>query len=53
MGKSYSAAPPMTIDLNKTYTATLKTERGEIVCELYAKAAPKTADYLMVLQETE
>ncbi len=49
MRKTYPAAPPMTIDLNKSYTATLKTGRGEIVCELFAKAAPKTVNNFVFL----
>lgn len=29
-----------TIDVNKEYKATIKTEKGDIVCELFAKEAP-------------
>ena len=42
MSKQYSNPPAMAIDPNKKYTATLTTSRGEIVCELFAKEAPKT-----------
>lgn len=38
--RGYTACPPMTVDQNKTYTATLKTERGDIVIQLYPKEAP-------------
>jgi cyclophilin family peptidyl-prolyl cis-trans isomerase/protein-disulfide isomerase len=38
--KSYTDCPEMTIDPNKIYTATIKTEKGDIVLELYPKQAP-------------
>src|SRR5438270_11263305 len=47
--KRYSAPPPMTIDPNKQYSATFKTSRGEIVCELCAKDAPKTVNNFVFL----
>jgi len=47
--KEYSAPPPMTIDPNKQYSATLKTSRGEIVCDLFAKDAPKTVNNFVFL----
>ena len=39
----------MAIDTNKTYTATMKTSRGEIVLELFTKDAPKTVNNFVVL----
>ena len=39
----------MTIDANKKYTATLNTSRGDIVCELFAKDAPKTVNNFVFL----
>ncbi len=39
----------MTIDTSKNYTATFNTSRGEIVCELYAKDAPKTVNNFVFL----
>ena len=39
-GKSYTACPELTIDPEKTYTVTIKTEKGDIVLELYPKQAP-------------
>ena len=39
----------MTIDPNKQYTATFKTSRGEIVCDLFAKDAPKTVNNFVFL----
>ena len=38
--KMYSAEPPMTIDQNKQYFATIKTEVGDMKVELYPKDAP-------------
>ncbi len=49
MAKSYNTAPEMTIDPNKTYTATLETSRGTIVCDLFAKEAPKTVNNFVFL----
>ncbi len=49
MPKKYSAPPPMTIDSGKKYTATFKTSRGEIVCELFPKDAPKTVNNFVFL----
>jgi peptidyl-prolyl cis-trans isomerase B (cyclophilin B) len=49
MRKQYSAPPPLTIDVNKKYTAAFNTSRGEIVCELYAKEAPKTVNNFVFL----
>jgi len=39
----------MAIDANKKYTATFNTSRGEIVCELFAKDAPKTVNNFVFL----
>ena len=39
----------MAIDTNKNYTATFNTSRGEIVCELFAKDAPKTVNNFVFL----
>jgi cyclophilin family peptidyl-prolyl cis-trans isomerase/protein-disulfide isomerase len=39
-GKSYTECPELTIDPEKTYTVTIKTEKGDIVLELYPKQAP-------------
>src|SRR5271170_7998224 len=49
MSKRYSATPEMSIDVNKKYTATFDTSRGEIVCELFAKDAPKTVNNFVFL----
>ncbi|HUQ94948.1 MAG TPA: peptidylprolyl isomerase [Bryobacteraceae bacterium] len=49
MAKQYAAQPPMTIDGNKTYVATLETSRGPIVCELFTKDAPATVNNFVFL----
>src|SRR3978361_839035 len=49
MPKQYAAAPPLTIDTNKTYTATFDTSRGTIVCDLFAKEAPNTVNNFVFL----
>jgi peptidyl-prolyl cis-trans isomerase B (cyclophilin B) len=49
MSQQYSTAPTMAIDPAKKYTATFNTSRGEIVCELYAKDAPKTVNNFVFL----
>jgi peptidyl-prolyl cis-trans isomerase B (cyclophilin B) len=47
--KTYSAPPPMTIDTNKQYTATIETEKGNIVLELFAKDVPVTVNNFVFL----
>jgi len=47
--KQFSQCPPMTVDPNKKYTATLETEKGKIVVELYAKEAPVTVNSFVFL----
>lgn len=39
----------MTIDLNHKYTATILTEKGDIVVELFTKEAPKTVNNFVYL----
>ena len=39
----------MGIDVNRKYTATLTTSRGEIVCDLFPKHAPKTVNNFVFL----
>ena len=47
--KSYSAPPPMTIDSSKQYAATIETEKGELVLELFASDAPVTVNNFVFL----
>ncbi len=38
--RQFTTCPPMTIDINKKYTATIHTEKGDIVINLFADKAP-------------
>ena len=49
MNKKYAAPPEMKIDVNKRYTATLDTSRGEIIVDLFPKEAPKTVNNFVFL----
>lgn len=51
MPKQYAQAPAMTIDQNKTYTAKLETNKGEITVELYPKDAPIAVNNFVCLAE--
>jgi len=46
---TYSEPPPMTIDTQKSYTATIETNRGDLVCELFAADAPITVNNFVFL----
>ena len=47
--KTYSAPPPMTIDTSKQYTATIETEKGDLVLELFASDVPLTVNNFVFL----
>jgi len=47
--KQYSAPPAMTIDVNKTYVATLKTEKGDVRVQLTPKDAPDAVNNFVFL----
>ena len=49
MAKQYDAPPAMTIDTTKTYQATFKTGKGDIVVELFADKAPITVNNFVFL----
>jgi len=49
MSKRYSSPPAMSIDTNKSYTATFETSRGNIVCDLFPKDAPNTVNNFVFL----
>jgi peptidyl-prolyl cis-trans isomerase B (cyclophilin B) len=49
MSKQYSQPFAMAIDPARKYTATFETSRGTIVCELFAKDAPKTVNNFVCL----
>jgi cyclophilin family peptidyl-prolyl cis-trans isomerase/protein-disulfide isomerase len=47
--RQYKTQPVLQIDLKKHYTATLTTEKGNIVIELYTQAAPVTVNNFVFL----
>ena len=47
--RQFSECPEMTVDPNKEYTATLKTEKGDIVIRLFADQAPITVNSFLFL----
>ena len=49
MAKEYSTPPMMAIDRNKSYTATIETTKGTIVCDLFAQDAPETVNNFVFL----
>ena len=50
--KQYAAPPPMTIDVDASYTATILLESGEeIVIELLPQSAPETVNNFVFLAE--
>ena len=49
MRKSYSSYPDMVIDADKQYTATMNTNKGTVVFELFAGEAPKSVNNFVFL----
>ena len=49
MSKSYSSYPDMVIDTDKQYSATMKTNKGTVVFELFAEEAPKSVNNFVFL----
>ncbi len=47
--KSYSSPPEMQIDPDKQYTATIETEKGNLVLELFASDVPVTVNNFVFL----
>jgi cyclophilin family peptidyl-prolyl cis-trans isomerase len=47
--KHYDAPPPTTIDPEKSYTAVIRTENGDIRVELFAQDAPQTVNNFVFL----
>lgn len=47
--KQWSTAPEMQIDPKKKYTATIKTDKGDIVIALFADKTPKTVNNFVFL----
>ena len=49
--RSYSAPPPMTINVSAEYMATIRTNMGEIKVELFPGQAPMTVNHFVFLSE--
>jgi len=49
LAKQYEAPPELTIDLRRTYIATLQTSHGEIVIELDPARSPQTVNNFVFL----
>jgi cyclophilin family peptidyl-prolyl cis-trans isomerase len=47
--KQYSAAPAMAVDVAKSYTATISTNKGTMVVELFPDEAPQTVNNFVFL----
>ena len=47
--KQYQAAPAMSIDTSKTYTAVIKTDKGDVKVQLLASQAPATVNNFVFL----
>jgi cyclophilin family peptidyl-prolyl cis-trans isomerase len=47
--RQFTSCPPMTIDQSKQYFATIKTEKGDIVLQLYADKAPLAVNSFVFL----
>lgn len=47
--KQYSSPPDMVIDTNKSYRATIKTNKGDMNIELFATESPKTVNNFIFL----
>jgi peptidylprolyl isomerase len=49
--KQYAGPPPMTIDPGRTYTATIRTAKGDIIIHLYPDKAPITVNSFVFLAQ--
>jgi cyclophilin family peptidyl-prolyl cis-trans isomerase len=49
MSKQWSQAPAMEIDPEKSYTATMHTDKGDMTFQLHAGKAPKTVNNFVFL----
>lgn len=47
--KSYNSPIPMVVDVNKKYTAVIKTAKGDLMLELYPQDAPVTVNSFVTL----
>ena len=51
--KQFTTCPPLSIDPSKQYIATLETEKGDIVIELYPDKAPIAVNNFVFLAEND
>ncbi len=49
MPKQYDAPPELTVDLSKKYSATIKTNHGDIEVDLHAERSPQTVNNFVFL----
>jgi cyclophilin family peptidyl-prolyl cis-trans isomerase len=49
VAQQWSSPPEMVIDTDTTYTATIRTNRGEITCRLFADESPATVNNFVFL----
>ena len=47
--KEWASAPEMVIDPTKTYAATISTDKGDMILELFANKTPKTVNNFVFL----
>jgi cyclophilin family peptidyl-prolyl cis-trans isomerase/protein-disulfide isomerase len=47
--RQFTACPPVTVESNKQYIATLHTEKGDVVIQLFADKAPFTVNSFLFL----
>jgi cyclophilin family peptidyl-prolyl cis-trans isomerase/protein-disulfide isomerase len=47
--KQFTACPPVTVQMNRQYIATLHTEKGDVVIQLFADKAPFTVNSFLFL----
>ena len=48
---TYTSPPPMSIDTSANYTAIMETEKGDLVCELFAADVPVTVNNFVFLAQ--
>jgi len=49
--RQFAACPPMTVNSNKQYIATLHTEKGDVTLQLFADKAPVTVNSFVFLAQ--
>ena len=49
--RQFTSCPPFTVDTNKQYLATLRTEKGDVVIQLFADKAPATVNSFIFLAQ--